>query len=43
MDAREAARGVVGADPQLAATGHALLRAALIEHSREPLELALAG
>jgi ATP-dependent DNA helicase RecG len=43
MDAREAARAVVTADPQLAATEHAPLREALMAHYREPLELALAG
>ena len=43
MDARTAARAVVAADPQLAAADHAPLRATLMAHYREPLELALAG
>jgi ATP-dependent DNA helicase RecG len=43
MDAREAARSVVAADPQLALPEHAALRAALLAQFREPLELALAG
>ncbi|HTR97425.1 MAG TPA: helicase-related protein, partial [Candidatus Acidoferrales bacterium] len=42
-DARDAARAVVAADPRLAQPGHAALRAALLAHYREPLELALAG
>ena len=39
----EAARAVVVADPRLAAPSHAILRAVLLDHYREPLELALAG
>lgn len=42
-DARRAARGVVAADPQLARAEHAPLRAALLAHYREAIELALAG
>jgi ATP-dependent DNA helicase RecG len=43
LAAREAAREVVAADPQLAAAEHAPLRQILFAHYREPLELALAG
>ena len=43
LEAREAARVVVAADPQLAAAAHAALRAQLQRQYREPLELALAG
>ena len=42
-EAREAARRVVGSDPHLLAPPHQPLRQALLEHFREPLELALAG
>jgi ATP-dependent DNA helicase RecG len=41
--AREAARRVLGEDPQLLDSRHAALRAALLKDYREPLELALAG
>jgi ATP-dependent DNA helicase RecG len=43
MAAREAARGVVSADPRLMKPEHATLRGTLMEHYREPLDLALAG
>jgi ATP-dependent DNA helicase RecG len=43
LAAREAARAIVARDPRLAAAEHAALRTALMEHYREPLELALAG
>jgi ATP-dependent DNA helicase RecG len=42
-EARDAARALVAADPQLQAPGNAALRAALLAQYREPLELALAG
>jgi ATP-dependent DNA helicase RecG len=42
-EAREAARGVVGRDAWLLDPAHAPLRATLLQHYREPLELALAG
>jgi ATP-dependent DNA helicase RecG len=41
--ARDAARTLVAADPRLARPEHATLRTALLEHYREPMELALAG
>jgi len=43
LEARKAARALVAADPQLLLPGHAPLRAALLLHYGEPLELALAG
>jgi len=43
LEAREAARTVVAADARLQDAAHAALRAALVTHYREPLELALAG
>ena len=43
LDAREAARSVVTADPWLMRTEHAALKATLLSHYREPIELALAG
>ena len=43
LDARAAAHEIATADPQLMAPEHAALRAALLAHYREPLELALAG
>ncbi len=43
LEAREAARAMVSADPQLSRPEHAALRAALLVNYREPLELALAG
>jgi ATP-dependent DNA helicase RecG len=41
--ARDASRALIAGDPQLADPAHAVLRAALVERYREPLELALAG
>ena len=41
--ARDGARTLVRSDPQLARPEHAALRAALLLHYREPLDLALAG
>ena len=43
LAARDAAREVVAADPQLARPAHAPLREILFAQYREPLELALAG
>ncbi|HYM80894.1 MAG TPA: ATP-dependent DNA helicase RecG [Candidatus Limnocylindria bacterium] len=43
LAARDAARAVVAADPQLAQPAHGALREMLMAHYREPLELALAG
>ncbi|HEY3215082.1 MAG TPA: ATP-dependent DNA helicase RecG [Candidatus Eisenbacteria bacterium] len=43
LRARDAARAVVASDPLLQRAEHAALRATLVEHYREPLELALAG
>jgi ATP-dependent DNA helicase RecG len=43
LEARDAARAIVVADERLAAAGHAVLRATLLAHFRDPLELALAG
>jgi ATP-dependent DNA helicase RecG len=42
-EAREAAARLVAADPQLAGAEHAALRARLLEHYREALDLSLAG
>jgi ATP-dependent DNA helicase RecG len=42
-EAREAARALVEADARLMDPAHSVLRATLLEHYREPLELALAG
>ncbi len=42
-EARGAARALVAHDPWLLDPAHAALRAELLEHYREPLELALAG
>ena len=42
-EARDAARGVVEADPMLLQPAHAALKATLLAHYREPIELALAG
>lgn len=42
-EARRSARRVVASDPQLARGEHAPLRAALLAHYREAIELALAG
>ncbi len=42
-EARVAAQALVAADPWLQQAAHAPLRATLLEHYREPLELALAG
>ncbi|MBI5709950.1 MAG: ATP-dependent DNA helicase RecG [Candidatus Eisenbacteria bacterium] len=42
-EARDAARGVVEADAMLLQPAHAALRATLLAHYREPIELALAG
>jgi ATP-dependent DNA helicase RecG len=41
--ARAAARTLVAGDPRLVRPEHATLRATLLEHYREPMELALAG
>ena len=43
LEARAAARALVAADPRLLLPGHGPLRAALLLHYGEPLELALAG
>jgi len=43
LEARAAARSLVAADPRLLRPEHAPLRAALLLHYGEPLELALAG
>jgi ATP-dependent DNA helicase RecG len=43
LEARAAARALVAADPRLLQPEHAPLRAALLLHYGEPLELALAG
>ena len=43
LEARAAARALVAADAQLRGAGHEALRAALVAHYSEPLELALAG
>jgi ATP-dependent DNA helicase RecG len=43
LEAREAARALVGADPWLTDPAHAVLRATLFARYRDPLELALAG
>ena len=42
-EAREVAARLVAADPDLRASEHAALRAALVEHYREALDLSLAG
>jgi ATP-dependent DNA helicase RecG len=43
LEARAAARALVAEDPRLMGAAHGVLRATLLAHYREPLELALAG
>jgi ATP-dependent DNA helicase RecG len=42
-ETRDAARTLVGEDPQLLRPGHAALRETLLAHYREPLDVALTG